>query len=166
MEKFKVEDLQNKRYLLTTFPLKQRRRKIGDVKPHERAEAERKLAEEEDRPVPIQTVEIMLFQNMTFATAAGFGGTKILRGKWSIIGADKDQLWMQVLRFGFGRSVSGSTFSEGLGLTHEDQKGEVVIVLILVGCLYFCSISSNFSILCNFVNWSIPAGTQHTGVGF
>lgn len=122
VEKFKVEDLQNKRYLLTTFPLKQRRRKIGDVKPHERAEAERKLAEEEDRPVPIQTVEIMLFQNMTFATAAGFGGTKILRGKWSIIGADKDQLWMQVLRFGFGRSVSGSTFSEGLGLTHEDQK--------------------------------------------
>jgi hypothetical protein len=29
---------------------------------------------------------------------------------------------MQVWRFGFGRSVSGSTFSEGPGLTKNDEK--------------------------------------------
>merc|ERR1712071_173034 len=33
-----------------------------------------------------------------------------------------DQLWMQVLRFGFGRSVSGSTYSEGTFLTQDDER--------------------------------------------
>jgi hypothetical protein len=50
----------------------------------------------------------------------GLGDT-ILRGKWSIIGEERDQLWMTVYRFGFGRSVSGSTFSEGKYLSNQDE---------------------------------------------
>mmetsp|Transcript_22575 Transcript_22575/g.48892 ORF Transcript_22575/g.48892 Transcript_22575/m.48892 type:complete len:494 (+) Transcript_22575:541-2022(+) len=124
VERFKTTDLQGKRYFLTTYPLqdRSRKKKIEDIKPHERAEVERRRAEEDARPVPIRAVEVELYPNMTFCTVGGLGNSKILRGKWNIIGSEKDQLWMQVFRFGFGRSVSGSTFSEGVGLTHDDQK--------------------------------------------
>lgn len=37
------------------------------------------------------------------------------------VGDKRDQLWMEVLRFGFGRDVSGSTFSEGSSLSKEDD---------------------------------------------
>lgn len=39
-----------------------------------------------------------------------------------MIGKKCDQIWMQVLRFGFGRSVSGSVYSEGRTLTKDDEK--------------------------------------------
>lgn len=77
-----------------------------DIK--EKSEEEKKR--EAEMPVPIRTMELELFSNMTFSTFAGFGSAKVLRGKWSVIGAEKDQFWMQVFRFGFGRSVSGSTY--------------------------------------------------------
>ena len=57
----------------------------------------------------IRVMEVKFFANNTFATVAGLGGN-ILRGKFDIIGHDRDQLWMQVWRFGFGRSVSGSVY--------------------------------------------------------
>jgi hypothetical protein len=38
------------------------------------------------------------------------------------MGDQRDKLWLQVWLFGFGRSVSGSTFSEGLPLTQDDAK--------------------------------------------
>ena len=57
----------------------------------------------------IRVMEVKFFANNTFATVAGLGGN-ILRGKFDIIGQDRDQLWMQVWRFGFGRSVSGSVY--------------------------------------------------------
>jgi hypothetical protein len=50
------------------------------------------------------------------------GGHTILRGRFSVIGNKKDHIWMQILRFGFGRSVSGSVFSEGRSLSKEDEK--------------------------------------------
>lgn len=50
------------------------------------------------------------------------GGSTILRGKFSIVGREKDHLWMQIWRFGFGRSVSGSVFSEGSCLSKDDEK--------------------------------------------
>jgi hypothetical protein len=50
------------------------------------------------------------------------GGHTILRGRFSVIGNKKDHIWMQILRFGFGRSVSGSVFSEGSSLSKEDEK--------------------------------------------
>merc|ERR1712110_607588 len=68
----------------------------------------------------IKSFEVELFANNTFSTITGLGDT-ILRGKWSIIGEYRDQLWMSVWRFGFGREVSGSTFSEGSHLTHQDD---------------------------------------------
>ena len=69
----------------------------------------------------ICVMEVVCFPNNTFATTGGLGES-VLRGKFHIIGNDRDQLWMQVWRFGFGRSVSGSTYSEGRGLSHEDAK--------------------------------------------
>ena len=68
----------------------------------------------------INAFEVELFANNTFSSITGLGDT-ILRGKWSIIGDERDQLWMSVWRFGFGRSVSGSTFSEGLHLNNQDD---------------------------------------------
>jgi hypothetical protein len=49
------------------------------------------------------------------------GGSTILRGKFSIVGREKDHLYMQIWRFGFGRNVSGSVFSEGNGLSKDDE---------------------------------------------
>jgi len=54
--------------------------------------------------------------------ATGMGSNTILRGKFYVIGDKKDQLWMQIWRFGFGRSVSGSVYSEGMYLTKDDEK--------------------------------------------
>uniref|UniRef100_A0A7S2K7R0 Uncharacterized protein n=1 Tax=Leptocylindrus danicus TaxID=163516 RepID=A0A7S2K7R0_9STRA len=80
-----------------------------------------------DNPDPfsasMQVMQVELFSNSTFVTTGGLGQAVTLRGKWMIIGQDKDQLWMQVWRFGFGRSVSGSTYSEGAQLTQNDDKG-------------------------------------------
>jgi hypothetical protein len=50
------------------------------------------------------------------------GVSTILRGKFYVIGDKKDQLWMQIWRFGFGRSVSGSVYSEGTYLSKDDEK--------------------------------------------
>jgi len=51
-----------------------------------------------------------LFANNTFSTFRGLGSSEVRRGKWSIIGEKRDQVWIQVYRFGFGRSVSYGTF--------------------------------------------------------
>lgn len=76
-----------------------------------------------DQPLHnIRVLEVKFFQNNTFATIAGMGGSAILRGRFSVIGKEKDHIWMQVIRFGFGRSVSGSVFSEGKSLTKDDEK--------------------------------------------
>lgn len=72
--------------------------------------AKKRAEEEENRPVNIRVMEVMFFANNTFATVGGLGEATVLRGKYHIIGNDRDQLWMQVWRFGFGRSVSGSVF--------------------------------------------------------
>ena len=84
-----------------------------------KAEKERE-EREKNAPMQIKSFEVELFENNTFSTITGLGDT-ILRGKWSIMGEERDQLWMSVFRFGFGRNVSGSTFSEGLHLTHQDD---------------------------------------------
>ena len=76
-----------------------------------------------DQPVyNIRVLEVKFFANNTFATIGGMGGSTVLRGRFSVIGKEKDQIWMQILRFGFGRSVSGSVFSEGKSLSKDDEK--------------------------------------------
>ena len=65
---------------------------------------------ENDKIFGLRVMEVHLFANNTFSTVAGLGSSTVLRGKWDIIGTARNYLWMQVWRFGFGRSVSGSTF--------------------------------------------------------
>lgn len=129
VEKFRKQDLMNKRYFLTSYPLPTRRQKrkrwsikynqYVDEKPA--SQSEKDLEEvEKNSPMQIKAFEIELYANNTFSSITGLGDT-ILRGKWSIVGDERDQLWMSVWRFGFGRNVSGSTYSEGLHLNHQDD---------------------------------------------
>lgn len=130
LEKYHRADFYNKTFLLTSHPIKQRLpkgNKRWSIKYNKYIEEPvspeaRKAAEEEaKRAVPIRVMQVQFFPNNTFATVAGTGES-ILRGKFDVIGQDKDQLWMQVWRFGFGRSVSGSVYSEGKHLTQDDAK--------------------------------------------
>ena len=73
-------------------------------------QAQEQLDAEKERPVPIRVMKVMIHANNTFSTLAGLGDTTILRGRFNVIGDQRDQVWMQSLRFGFGRSVSGSTY--------------------------------------------------------
>mmetsp|Transcript_35142 Transcript_35142/g.51606 ORF Transcript_35142/g.51606 Transcript_35142/m.51606 type:complete len:559 (+) Transcript_35142:56-1732(+) len=122
VEKFKKKELFGKRFFLTSHP-------IGFTKKN-KPRWSRSLKRYVEDPVPInenekfniRVMELELFSNSTFSTMAGLGSSTVLRGRWDIIGKERDQLWMQIWRFGFGRSVQGSTFSEGKGLTHNDEK--------------------------------------------
>eukprot|EP00574_Skeletonema_japonicum_P005504 CAMPEP_0201724732 /NCGR_PEP_ID=MMETSP0593-20130828/8382_1 /ASSEMBLY_ACC=CAM_ASM_000672 /TAXON_ID=267983 /ORGANISM="Skeletonema japonicum, Strain CCMP2506" /LENGTH=532 /DNA_ID=CAMNT_0048216033 /DNA_START=265 /DNA_END=1863 /DNA_ORIENTATION=- len=130
VELFRKKDLEGKRFYLTTFPLPKRRKKFeywskedncyktGEYEPTAAEKAEEELEPGKN----MQVVAVELFQNNTFSTLYGLGNSTVLRGKWSIIGDKRDQLWMMVHRFGWGRSVSGSTFSEGKSLTQDDEK--------------------------------------------
>lgn len=131
VEKFQRSDFYNKTFLLTSHPLGQRRSKgntkwsikqnkfVQDLSTNKAA---RQFAEDvENRPAPIRVMQVRFFQNNTFATIWGTGDT-ILRGKFDVVGQDKDSLWMHISRFGFGRSVSGSVYSEGRMLSQDDAK--------------------------------------------
>lgn len=130
VELFRKKDLEGKRFYLSTFPLPKRRKKFeywskedncyktGEYEPTAAEKAEEELEPGKN----MQVVAVELFQNNTFSTLYGLGNSTVLRGKWSIIGDKRDQLWMMVHRFGWGRSVSGSTFSEGKSLTQDDEK--------------------------------------------
>jgi len=129
VEKFRKQDLMNKRYFLTSYPLPNQRQKrkrwsikynqYVDEKPASQSDKDREEMEK-NSPMNVKAFEVELYANNTFSSITGLGDT-ILRGKWSIIGDERDQLWMSVWRFGFGRSVSGSTYSEGLHLNHQDD---------------------------------------------
>jgi hypothetical protein len=132
VEKFTRSDFYNKTFLLTSHPLGQRPppgNKRWSIKyntyvydpPSKKAAA---AAEEANARIAagIRVLQITFHANNTFSTTAGLGTSAILRGKFDVIGTEKDQLWMQVIRFGFGRSVSGSVYSEGPMLSHEDAK--------------------------------------------
>jgi hypothetical protein len=130
VERFRKSDFNNKKFLMTNFPIPERKRK-GDLRwsikynkfvddPIKKTKKDQD--KEANQTSQIRVMEVQLFANNTFSTTAGLGDSTVLRGKWWIIGEERDQLWMQVWRFGFGRSVSGSTFSEGRMLSHDDAK--------------------------------------------
>ena len=73
-----------------------------------------------DAPVDIRAMPIRFFANNTFEA---LGTNKYLRGRFEI--TENDELSFQVSLFGMGRSVRGSVYSEGLGLTHEDERSYV-----------------------------------------
>lgn len=115
VELFRKDDLVGKRFYLSTYPLPKRKKK------NRRGQE----VEDEDEAQPqknMQVFAVELFANNTFSTVYGLGSSTVLRGKWSIIGEKRDQIWIQVYRFGFGRSVSYGTYSEGMSLTQDDEK--------------------------------------------
>ena len=130
IELYRKKDLVGKRFYLSTFPLKKRRKKFEfwDKQTQSYKEGEYEPSEQEkkeDELTPGKNMQVMaveLFANNTFSTVSGLGTSTVLRGKWSIIGEKRDHLWMMVYRFGFGRSISGNTFSEGMSLTQDDEK--------------------------------------------
>ena len=129
IEKFRRPDFANKTFLLTSHPIPTYKPK-GNLRwsiRYNKFVADPIINSDnnndnENDPILIRVMEVQLFANQTFCTTAGLGSAAILRGKWDITGDTRDTFWMQVWRFGFGRSVSGSTFSEGKSLTQEDAK--------------------------------------------
>uniref|UniRef100_A0A7S4RKB1 Uncharacterized protein n=1 Tax=Ditylum brightwellii TaxID=49249 RepID=A0A7S4RKB1_9STRA len=130
--KFHKHHFVDKKFFLTSSPIQHKpkgrqrwsikyNKFVRDAPPPSPAD-KKKEEEQKNQKIDIRVMEVQFFGNNTFATVAGLGSSAILRGKWSIIGEERDHLWMQVSRFGFGRSVSGSVYSEGLGLTHNDEK--------------------------------------------
>jgi hypothetical protein len=65
----------------------------------------------------IRAMPIRFYRNNTFQA---YGTNKILRGRFEV--TNNDELVFEVSIFGMGRSISGSVYSEGLGLTHEDER--------------------------------------------
>lgn len=132
VELFRKKDLVGKKFYLSTFPLPKRRKKFETwdpilskyVQKEYELSAEEKAEEDLQPGKNMQVMAVELFANNTFSTLGGLGLSTVLRGKWSIIGDKRNKLWMMVYRFGFGRSVSGSTFSEGMSLTQNDEKGK------------------------------------------
>jgi len=70
-----------------------------------------------DQAVDIRTMPIQFFANRTFEA---IGINKILRGRYEI--TKDNALSFHVSRFGMGRSTPGSVYSEGVGLSHEDER--------------------------------------------
>ena len=69
-----------------------------------------------DQPVDIRAMPIQFFSNCTFQA---LGVNKILRGRFAV---QDDVLSFEVSLFGAGRSMKGSVYSEGVGLSHEDKR--------------------------------------------
>jgi len=125
VEKYCMDDLAGRRFFITAEPLKKKKKERWSRSLGKMVEV---VDDENDDSIDafvssMQVIEVELFKNHKFTTVAGLGSSVTLRGRWDIIGQDKDQIWLQVWRFGFGRSVSGSTFSEGANLTQNDDKG-------------------------------------------
>jgi hypothetical protein len=126
-------DFYNKTFLLTSSPIPPRSPPAGEqrwsIKYNKYVQDPPKLSKKSNdnddaaqQSANIRVMEVAFYQNNTFCSIAGLGQSAILRGKFDVIGKDKDQIWFQIVRFGFGRSVSGSVYSEGRMLSHEDAK--------------------------------------------
>jgi len=102
---FKPSDFYGREFIMTVEPLKLKVQENGDSL---------------NLPVDIRAMPIEFFHNNTFAAKAI---NKILRGRF-IINED-GKLEFAVSLFGSGRSTPGSVFSEGIGLSHEDERNYV-----------------------------------------
>jgi len=103
---FDRADFYNRTFSLTVTPIEYKLRSDG-------AEND----EIRNLPVDIRAMRIEFHTNNTFTCRAT---NKILRGKFEI--TDDDALYFHVSRFGAGKSAPGSVYSEGIGLTHEDER--------------------------------------------
>jgi len=111
VQEFSNKDFHEKRFVLTIHPLQTRKQPKKDVykKHHRQQQQQDDDAAAIDEPA-IQIMTIQIHSNNTFSTLSGLGDTAVLRGRFNVAGENRDQLWLQTLRFGFGRSVSGSTY--------------------------------------------------------
>jgi hypothetical protein len=132
-EKFQRSDFYNKTFLLTTHPISQRipkgnmrwsikQNKYVHDKQSKTSSSSQEADSDESPTRFIRVMQVKFFNNNTFSSTGGLGRDVILRGKYDVIGEFKDHLWFQVVRFGFGRSVSGSVYSEGRMLSQDDAK--------------------------------------------
>lgn len=130
---FERQDFYNKTFLLTSHPIvpktpKGRKRwsiKYNDWVYDTKPEAKREAEEASKNPLLCKIMRIAFHPNGTFSTLPNNDAEEnptILRGKYDLTGPQNSQLWFQVWRFGFGRSVSGSTYSQGRMLTQDDAK--------------------------------------------
>lgn len=129
VEKFKRDDFIHKKFWLTSYPIPDPKPKGEDrwslkygkyVKDPPRKQE--KKTEDPAPTFPIRVLQVVFYSNYTFAITDGAGSAIQLRGNWDIWGEERDLFWMQISRFGFGRNVSGSTYSEGDHLSHDDCK--------------------------------------------
>jgi hypothetical protein len=105
-------DFHHKKFIMTIEPLQQSKTRAQQTT---------------HQPVDIRSMPVTFFANNTFCA---MGTNKILRGRYQVRGSgetsDEDnplfELSMAVSLFGAGRSAPGSVYSEGLGLTHEDER--------------------------------------------
>jgi len=112
--KYHKKDFYGRKFWLTTTPVDPIPMKL-DHKTNNKKE------EKEDYPYfDIRVMPIQFFANNTFIAT---GMNKVLRGHFGITGEERDRLWFQVSLFGIGRSIRGSVYSEGPGLSHEDRRG-------------------------------------------
>ncbi|GMI33910.1 hypothetical protein TeGR_g14010 [Tetraparma gracilis] len=128
VERFTKARLEARRFYLRSEPLRGKRAPEDIFQARRRRKEEQKSKREKLQDADsaglvtsLSVTEVVLHSNSTFDMVGGLGENRI-RGRWQIMGDDRDQLYMSVTRWGFGRGVSGSVFSEGAGLTQDDDK--------------------------------------------
>lgn len=114
--KYHKRDFYGRKFLLTTRPTPALKIPDGSQK-----STKPDNSPTEDYPsFDIRVMPIEFFANNTFQAT---GSNKVLRGRFGTTGEEKDRLWFQVSLFGAGRSMPGSVYSDGNGLTQEDRRG-------------------------------------------
>lgn len=124
--KFLPDDFYEKIFLLTSEPIQMKRAK-PKIKWSKQAggyvkEKDAGASIVDQQPFDLRVMPIEFFKNNTFQA---IGSGKILRGRFGLEGSAQDKLWFAVSLFGAGRSAPGSVFSEGPGLTHEDERSYI-----------------------------------------
>ncbi|CAB9518551.1 expressed unknown protein [Seminavis robusta] len=111
--KYTVSDFFDRKFFMTIVPIECK------IKPPKEWDKQKRSWYNplDDQAADIRTMPIQFFANSTFEAV---GVNKILRGRFEITKDNK--LWFRVSRFGMGRSVPGSVYSEGIGLSHEDER--------------------------------------------
>jgi hypothetical protein len=116
--KYKISSFVDKPFLLIVEPINGR---IG------KDETGKAKAEDDARPYDLRTMRVQFHGNSTFQA---FAPNKILRGRFSLQQSiEGEHLQFQVSLFGAGRSAPGSVYSEGRGLSHDDERYYTGIIL-------------------------------------
>jgi len=112
-QEYTVKDFYGRQFYMTIVPVGQQK----GVRQYDRVRGWHYATD--NQPVDIRAMPIEFFQNNTFTCHAT---NKILRGRFVV---QNDELCFEVSLFGAGRSMKGSVYSEGIGLTHEDKRNYV-----------------------------------------